>query len=48
MRPEGLVSVASLVDFVVVDQYEMGTALSMSIIIGQIPFSRHFLERGCG
>ena len=44
MRPEGLVSGGSLVDFVVVDQYEMGTALSMSIIIGRVPFSRHFLE----
>jgi Helix-turn-helix len=44
MRPEGLLSGASLADFVVVDQYEMGTALSMSFIIGQVPFSRHFLE----
>jgi len=44
MRPEGLLSGASLADFVVVDKYEMGTALSMSVIIGQVPFSRHFLE----
>jgi transcriptional regulator with XRE-family HTH domain len=44
MRPAGLVSGASFKDFVVVDQYEAGTALSMSIVIGQVPFSRHFLE----
>ena len=44
MRPAGLVSGALLADFVVVDQYEMGTALSMSVIIGQVPFSRHLLE----
>jgi hypothetical protein len=44
MRPEGLISGAALADFVVVDQYEMGTALSMSVIVGQVPFSRHFLE----
>jgi hypothetical protein len=44
MRPAGMISGASLADFVVVDQYEMGTALSMSVIIGRVPFSRHFLE----
>lgn len=44
MRPTGLVSGASLADFVVVDQYEMGTALSMSVVIGQVPFSRYYLE----
>jgi helix-turn-helix protein len=44
MRPEGLPSGASLADVVVVDQYEMGTALSMSVIVGQVPFSRQFLE----
>jgi len=43
MRPEGLISGASLAQIVVVDQYEMGTALSMSVIVGQVPFSRHFL-----
>src|ERR1700730_17611080 len=44
MRPVGLVSGASLADFEVVDQYEMGTALSMSIVTGQLPFTRHYLE----
>lgn len=44
MRPAGLVSGASLADFVLVDQHEMGTALSMSVIIGEVPFSRHLLE----
>jgi len=44
MRPAGLLSGASFKDFVVVDQYEVGTALSMSIVIGQVPFSRYFLE----
>jgi Helix-turn-helix len=43
MRPEGLISGASLANFVVVDQYEMGTALSMSVIVGHVPFSRDFL-----
>lgn len=44
MRPEGLISGASLAQIVVVDQYEMGTALSMSVIVGQVPFNRHLLE----
>jgi CI repressor-like protein len=44
MRPPGLLSGASFADFVVVDQYEMGSALSMSAVIGQVPFSRHYLE----
>jgi transcriptional regulator with XRE-family HTH domain len=44
MRPEGLISGASLTQIVVVDQYEMGTALSMSVIVGQVPFNRHLLE----
>ena len=44
IRPAGLPSGALTADFVVVDQYEMGTALSMEIVIGQVPFSRHFLE----
>src|ERR1700730_9592862 len=43
MRPPGLLSGASFADFVVVDQYEIGTALSMSLVIGQIPFSRYYL-----
>jgi transcriptional regulator with XRE-family HTH domain len=44
MRPAGLISGASFKDFVEVDQYEAGTALSMSIVIGQVPFNRHFLK----
>jgi Helix-turn-helix len=44
MRPPGLLPGAALADFVVVDQYEMGTALNMSVVIGQLPFSRHYLE----
>ena len=43
-RPAGMMSGATLADFVVVYQYEMGTALCMSIVIGQVPFSRHYLE----
>jgi hypothetical protein len=35
---------AVLADVVLVDQYEIGTALNMQIIVGQIPFSRHLLE----
>lgn len=27
-----------------VDRYELGTALSMAIVVGQIPFSRNLLE----
>ena len=44
MRPPGLQPGAHLKDFLIVDQYELGTALSMEMVIGQIPFSRNFLE----
>jgi len=44
IRPAGLASGAALADVLMVDQYEIGTALRMEIIIGQVPFSRHFLE----
>jgi transcriptional regulator with XRE-family HTH domain len=44
IRPEGLPPGALMADLVVVDQYEIGTAQSMEIVIGQVPFSRHFLE----
>jgi hypothetical protein len=44
MRPVGLQPGALLKDVLMVDQYKLGTALSMQIIIGQIPFSRNFLE----
>jgi hypothetical protein len=46
IRPPGLVSGAALADFVVADQYEIGSALNMSMVIGQVPFSRHFLQSG--
>jgi hypothetical protein len=44
MRPAGLISGALLADFVVVDQCQLGTPLNMPVSIGQVPFSRHFLE----
>ena len=44
MRPVGLQPGALLKDFLIVDQYDLGTALSMEMVIGQIPFSRNFLE----
>ncbi len=44
IRPRGLVPGALLADVVMVDQYEIGTALSMEIVIGSFPFSRHLLE----
>jgi hypothetical protein len=31
-----------------VDQYERGTALSMEVVIGRVPFSRHLLEKKLG
>ena len=37
IRPPGLISGAALADVLMVDQYEIGTALSMSIIVGQAP-----------
>jgi hypothetical protein len=44
IRPAGLVPGALLAEFVAVDQYEMGSALSMAVVIGQIPFNRYFLQ----
>ena len=44
MRPVGLLPGAFLKDIVTVDQYELGTALSMQSIVGHIPFSRDLLE----
>lgn len=44
MRPPGLLSGAVFADILMVDQYELGTALSMSVVVGQIPFSRNELE----
>jgi Helix-turn-helix len=44
IRPTGLIPGAAWADVLLVDQYEIGTALSMSIIVGQVPFSRHLLK----
>ncbi|MGA7873702.1 MAG: helix-turn-helix transcriptional regulator [Candidatus Binatus sp.] len=44
MRPAGLLSGAVLADVLMVDQYELGTSLAAEMVIGQIPFSRRFLE----
>jgi transcriptional regulator with XRE-family HTH domain len=43
-RPTGILPGAQLADVIMVDQYQPGTAISMEMIVGQIPFSRHFLE----
>jgi hypothetical protein len=48
MRPVGSQPGALLKDILLVDQYKLGTALSMQIILGQIPFSRNFLEARLG
>jgi transcriptional regulator with XRE-family HTH domain len=48
IRPTGLIPGAALADVLMVDQYEIGTAINMSIIIGQVPYSRHLLETKSG
>lgn len=45
MRPAGMLSGAAFADILMVPQYELNTALSMEIIIAQVPFSRFFLEQ---
>jgi transcriptional regulator with XRE-family HTH domain len=45
MRPPGMLPGAVFADILVVDQYELGTPEAMEAIIGQIPFSRHSLEK---
>ena len=40
----GLQPGALFQDILIVDQYRLGAALSMEMIVGQVPFSRHFLE----
>ena len=45
IRSSGQISGAAFADIVMVNQYELGTALSMSIVIGQFPYSRYLLER---
>jgi hypothetical protein len=44
MRQPGLQPGALLKDTLSVQQFELGTALSMQIVISEIPFSRNFLE----
>ena len=44
MRPAGTLPGAALIDVLMVDQYKLGTALSSEIVVGQVPYSRHFLE----
>jgi helix-turn-helix protein len=44
MRPAGMQPGALLKDFLIVDQYELGTALATEMVIGQVPFSRDLLE----
>jgi hypothetical protein len=48
IRPSGFQSGALLKDIVLVDQYELGMALSMEMVVGQVPFSRHLLETRLG
>jgi len=48
MRPSGMLSGAIFADLLMVDQYELGTAEAAGAVIGQVPFSRHFLENILG
>jgi transcriptional regulator with XRE-family HTH domain len=48
MRPTGVLPGAAFADILMVDQYERGTALSMNVVIGRVPFSRHLLEKKLG
>jgi hypothetical protein len=43
-RPTGILPGVELADVIMVDQYQPGTSISMEMIVGQIPFSRHLLE----
>jgi transcriptional regulator with XRE-family HTH domain len=45
MRPKGAPPGAVFADILMVDQYERGTALSMQVVISQVPFSRDSLEK---
>jgi transcriptional regulator with XRE-family HTH domain len=47
-RPTGTLPGAQLADVIMVDQYQPGSAITMEMIVGQIPFSRHLLEQKCG
>ena len=48
IRRAGQLPGAALADVMMVDQYELGTSLSIPIIINQIPFSRRVLETKLG
>jgi transcriptional regulator with XRE-family HTH domain len=45
MRRPGVLPGAVFADILMVDQYERGTALSMQVVIGQVPFSRDSLKK---
>src|ERR1700722_3405779 len=48
IRPTGMPPGASLSKVVMVDQYQTGTAISMEVIVGHIPFGRDLLEKKLG
>ena len=48
IRPTGVLPGADFADILMVDQYERETALSMQVVIGQVPFSRHSLQKKLG
>jgi transcriptional regulator with XRE-family HTH domain len=47
-RPTGIPTGASLMDVIMVDQYQSGTSLSLEMIVGQIPFNRRELKNKLG
>jgi transcriptional regulator with XRE-family HTH domain len=47
-RPSGTLPGNLLADVIMVDQYQPGTSLNMQMIVSQIPFSRHLLEKRLG
>jgi transcriptional regulator with XRE-family HTH domain len=44
MRPRSMLSGALLKDVLMIDQYELGTAFSMQMVVGEVPYSRSQLE----
>lgn len=48
LRPMGVLSGTALASILMVDQFELGTALAIPIIINHIPFDRHRLETKLG
>ena len=47
-RPVGIPSGATLADVIMVDQYRPGSSMTIPMIVGQVPFSRHLLENRLG